>query len=285
MPENGAPKSVCILHANCLGDMLRPLLGSVPAFSRLFSIQQFTNYTGDEIPESVSEQCGLYLYQYLAPKWGKLSTEQILNRLPASCVKIELPNFLFKGYWPFWQPGAQIIDFCNSVIEDLLRRDLSPEEVLHLYIRGDSNILGDFAADVENSLLTLQEKDTDKSIPYAHIITEFWKEEQLFLTVNHPGNRLLFHVAASILQLLGLGQLPQVCRQSFVHPHNDFWQPIHPAVGEVLQLPFATHSRRYRIFKNMFTHRQYTMCYLACRAHREKNLLVMLKDLPEGYRP
>lgn len=285
MPEKGGTKSVCILHANCLGDMLRPLLGNVPAFSRLFTVQQFTNYTSEQIPESACDKCGLYLYQYLAPKWGRLSTEQMLERLPDSCIKIEIPNFLFKGYWPFWQPGSQIIDFCNKIIEDLLQRNLSPEEVLHLYLRGDSNILGDFSTDVENALLQLKKNEMTKPIQYTHIIADYWKEEQLFLTVNHPGNRLLFHVVASILQLLGLGEFPMDCRKGFVHPHGDFWQPIHPAVGKALKLPFAGQTRRYHIFRNMFTHRQYTMCYLACRAHGEKNLLVMLKDLPEGYCP
>lgn len=283
MSEKRTPEAACILHANCLGDLLRPLLERVPAFSRLFSIQQFTNYAGDEIPESVSDQCHLYLYQYLAPKWGKLSTEQMLARLPASCIKIELPNFLFKGYWPFWQPGSQIIDFCNKFIEDLLHRDLSAEEVLHLYLRGDPNLFGDIANDVQNVLLQLKNNEIGKPIPYSHIIANHWQNEQLFLTVNHPGKRLIFHVVACILQLLDLGALPDDVKQSYVHPYGDFWQPIHPAVGEALQLPFVSLTRRYRIFKNMLTHKQYTMCYLACRKHGEKNLLGMLRDLPEGY--
>lgn len=285
MPDAVVSKAVCILHANCLGDMLRPLLENVPAFSRLFTIHQFTNYTGDEIPDTIIDQCRLYLYQYLAPKWGKLSTDQMLARLPGSCTSIEIPNFLFKGYWPFWQSGSEIIDFCNKILEDLLRRDLHPEEVLHLYLKGDPNLLGDIAHDVENLLLELKKNDIGKPIPYTHIISEYWKKEQLFLTVNHPGKRLIFHVVSSLLQLLGLGPLALDVRQNFVHPFDDFWQPIHPAVGSALQLPFVSTARRYRIFKNMFTHREYSCCYLACRAHHEKDLLVMLRNLPEGYRP
>lgn len=279
-----ANKTICILHANCLGDALRPLLESIPAFARYFSIYQYTNFRGDEIPESISENCGLYLYQFLAPKWGALSSEQMLSRLPAKCTSLEIPNFLFKGYWPFWLPGSQVISFCDSVLENLLAQGLTTAEILYLYTKGDSAILGDITDMAKQNLLALKAKDNGKEITYSHIIEELWQEEQLFLTVNHPAPRLIFHVAASILRILGLGELPETSKLGFQHPHDDFWLPIHPVVGNILGLPFADEDRRYRIYNHWLTHKEYTSCYLACRSHGEKELLVMLNNLSKDYK-
>lgn len=46
------PSALCLLHANCQGDALRPLLENSPAFNRLFQIRQYTNYTRQSIAEA-----------------------------------------------------------------------------------------------------------------------------------------------------------------------------------------------------------------------------------------
>lgn len=285
MPESRANKAVCILHANCLGDALAPLLESVPAFSRCFTIHRYTNYTREVVKDESRKKCALYLYQYLAPKWGELASDQIIASLPKNCTSIEIPNFLFRGYWPFWTSGDTIISFCNRLIEDLLAQGLSPTEAMHIYLKGDPAVLGDVATIANQDLQNIIAKEHGKPITYGQILASLWQEEQLFLTVNHPNERLIFHVAAELLRLLGLGNLPESCIRDYKHPYNDFWQPIHPAVGKMLSLPFVHETRRYRIYENLLTHREYTGCYLACRTHGERELLVMLKNLPAGYHP
>ena len=278
-------KALCILHANCLGDMLKPLLESVPAFANRFTIHRYTNYTREEIAAQDSSHCALYLYQFLGGKWGELSTEQMLSSLPATCTTIEIPNFLFKGYWPFWASGYEVIAFKDTVLEELLAQGLSASEVLHIYLKGHPSVLGDIPSLAQKAIeeVLLREKGTP--ITYGQIRAEYWQKEQLFITITHPGARLVFYLAERILQLFGLGLLPESSKAAYVCPFDDFWQPIHPAVGEALCLPFASARRRYRIFKNWMTHREYVSCYLACRENGEKDLLAMLSNLPEGYTP
>ncbi|WP_165071919.1 WcbI family polysaccharide biosynthesis putative acetyltransferase [Desulfovibrio sp. ZJ200] len=273
------PSALCLLHANCQGDALRPLLENSPAFSRFFRIRQYVNYTRQSIAEADLKQCALFLYQRLAPRWGALSTEQLLPRLSPSCQVVEIPNLFFKGYWPFWTNAIKAVNFADSLLERLLAQGLAPEEVLHLYLRGDPALLGDVAAVAEDSLTREEAKEAHAPIRCASLLRERWRDEQLFITVNHPGKTLLFHVADCLLRLLGLGRLPEDARRTYVHPQEDFWLPIHPALGPLLGLPFAARERRYPVFAARLTHREYTSCYLACRRHGVTDLLSLLRTL------
>ncbi|MBD5538950.1 MAG: hypothetical protein HDQ94_02985, partial [Desulfovibrio sp.] len=183
-------KTLCILHANCQGDALRPLLENTPAFARLFEIRQLCNYTREEVADKDLAACGLFLHQRLAPRWGEISTDRLLPRLGPGAQAIILPNLFFKGYWPFWTNAFKGIDFADSLLEKLLGANPSPEDALRLYLRGDPALLGDVESVAEDSLAREEAKEADDPIRTAHILRERWREEQLFLTVNHPGNTL-----------------------------------------------------------------------------------------------
>lgn len=274
-------QSLCILHANCQGDAIRLLLEATPAFARLFRIRHYRNYTCESLGEDLG-RCTLLLHQFLGEQWGALSTQEVLQRLPGQCRHLELPNLFFKGYWPFWaNRGPGEIHFADSLLERLLANGLSPEEVLRLYLHGDTALLGDVAAVAEDSIVREEAKEAGKPIGCAHILRERWREEQLFLTINHPGSELLCYVADSVLRLLGLGPLPASVRAAFRHPHEDFWLPIHPRVGQRLGLPFVTPERRYPIFGRQLTHSQYVSAYLACRQHNVTDLLGFLQNLAD----
>ena len=217
--------------------------------------------------------------------WGALSTEQLLPRLPAVCRTLAIPNLFFKGYWPCWTREAPI-DFGDSLLERLLAQGLAPAEALALYLRGAPELLGDSAAleaVAAASLAREEAKEAEAPIRCVPLVRERWRDEQLFVTINHPGRTLMCHVADSLLRLLGLGGLPPSVRRAYVHPLEDFWLPIHPVVGERLRLPFAHGARRYPIYGKELTHREYTACYLACRTGGGADLLVFLRDLsPSG---
>lgn len=274
-------KSLCILHANCQGDALRPLLENTPPFARHFEIRQLCNYTREEVADRDLATCGLFLHQRLAPRWGEIATERLLPRLGPDAQAIILPNLFFKGYWPFWTNAFKGIDFADSLLEKLLAAGLSPEDALRLYLKGDPALLGDVEAVAEDSLAREEAKEADDPIRTAHILRERWREEQLFLTVNHPGHVLLFHVAEELLRLLGLGPLPESVRKAYVHPQEEFWLPLHPALGPRLGLGFASRERRYPVFGASLTHQEYTAAYLSCRAHGVRDLVGFLRGMGE----
>ena len=60
---------------------------------------------------------------------------------------------------------------------------------------------------------------------------------------------------------------------------SDFWLPIHPTVGRSLGLPFASAEKRWPIYHLQLTHREYIMCYMACRTNNVPDFLTFLKNL------
>ncbi|MCR5563210.1 MAG: hypothetical protein K6F46_07565 [Desulfovibrio sp.] len=278
-------KALCILHANCQGEALLPLLENSPTFHPRFRIARYTNYTRDHIPQDVLKKAALFLYQNLGDEWGDISSRRLLAALPRGCTAIRIPNLFFKGYWPTWTNRIRDIDFADTLVESLLARNLSPKEILYLATREEGALLGDVAKIAEDSLRQEEAKEKGCDIACAPILREYWRQEQLFLTVNHPGPRLLFHIADSLLSLLGLAPLPDAVKQTYVHPEGYFWLPLYPALGRLLRLPFATEQRRYPIFANEMTHKDYITCYIACRTSGVSNLLGALRELPPGYRP
>lgn len=276
------PTQLCILHANCQADEIRPLLENNPSFSKFFHIRQYTNYTNQQIANNDLTNCKLFLHQYLAPKWGNISTQEILKQLPNDCIIIKIPNFFFKGYWPFWTNKDQKIDFADSLLETLLSKNLSSNECLNLYIKANPNLFGDIEQIAEESLLYEEEKEKNSDIKYIHILRERWKHEQMFITINHPANTLLFHTANSLLKLLNIDQLSDTIQKQYKHPHDNFWLPIHPYLAKVFSLPFVTDTRRYKIFNTYLTHREYISAYLACREQNISSLLGFLENLDEN---
>jgi hypothetical protein len=260
-------------------------LENTPAFARLFRLRGYTNYTREAIVRKDLRDCGLFLYQRLGAHWGDLSTEHLLSRLTPACRRIEIPNFFFKGYWPLWTHARKSIDFADSLLDELLARGLAPRDALRVYLRSGPRLLVDVTAVAEESLREAEKREAACPVRCGHLLRERWREEQLFLTVNHPGTDLLFHLADGLLRLLGIGSLPETARRAYRHPHDEFWLPIHPALNGLLGLPFAQRDRRYPAFATSLTHREYTSCYLACRSQGVKDLVVFLRNLPGGFRP
>ncbi|MDE5833731.1 MAG: hypothetical protein K2H64_12290 [Desulfovibrio sp.] len=272
-------KDLCVIYANCQGEALLPLLRLSPDFDRLFDARLYTNYIREKIPARELEEAGLFLYQWLGEDWGEVSSESLLARAPDKARVLCIPNLFFKGYWPFWTDKTGVIEFEDSALEDLLARGLSPEAAQMLYSRGDPKILGDVEGLIAESMEREKRKEIFTPIKYTSIIEDRWREEQLFLTVNHPGSVLLSHVANSILKILGLPPLPPSSLAAYEHPQGDFLLPIHPAIGRMFNLGFASADRKYPCFGASVTHAEFVQYYLGCRAHGVRDLTGVLKNI------
>lgn len=265
-------KQLCLIHANCQGDALKELLEASPGFGSRFEIRHLRNYEKQALEQGLLDETAIFLHQHLTEKWGEISTAQVLCRLPATAQAICIPNCFFKGYWPFWENKPEVIEFYDSLLERLLARGLELPALLHLYQKADPALTGDLERVAQDSLMREREKEAFTPIKYVNLIEERWREEQLFLTINHPAPRLLIQIAQQILQLLGVAQIPDSFCRDYVSPHNEFWLPIHPAAGKRLQLPFADKTRRYPCFGSNLTHTEYTRIYLACRQYNFTDL-------------
>ena len=257
-------RSLCIIHANCQGDPLRFLLESTPAFARFFEIKKYTNYLHEDISPADFERCALLLYQRLSDNWGNHATSKLLQLLPATAQHLCIPNMFFNGYWPLWTNKTHMA-YGDLLLEHLAGLGLSAEEILHVYLYGRIATKFDLPGLMRTSRQQEERKEAGLEIPTLHLVDTYWREEQLFHTVNHPGPRLLLHVADGVLAALGMPPVPESARKALASQPEEFQQPIHPQVGEMHALPFAHASRRYPVYGQEMTFAQYAAAYVDCR--------------------
>lgn len=259
--------SLCILHANCQGGPLRRLLLASAEFSKRWNILHITSYDRTPVPADALEHCELFLYQHLGPQWGDLASENLLARLPDNAKSIRLPCLFCMNYWPFWISGSPM-HFGDIYLDYLIDKGLSSAEVAHVYLHGKLDAAYDLDSRIQNSKLHQKTKDEGVIISLEDYIDAHWREEQLFTTINHPTPKLSLMVANAILAELGLPFLDNAVLEQegdALECDRQLHLPIHPAVGRRFGLPFAGEERRYRVYDNMLTFRQYTLAYIDCR--------------------
>ncbi|MCR4666366.1 MAG: hypothetical protein K5657_03630 [Desulfovibrio sp.] len=276
MPEH------CLLHANCQGAPLRDLLLSHPDFARRFTVRHVVNYVREPITQEELDRTSLYLYQYLGPHFNDYSTASFLARLPAKTMAVPIPNMFFKGYWPFWFSAPHLIDFADSVLEDLFARALEPHMIHAIYCKGRLEEFDGVEKTAMDSLAIEREKERSLPVSYTGVLEEYWQEEMLFYTVNHPAVRLTLHVADAILSLLGFSPLPPRVKTQFRHPDAEFCVPVHPEVGRRLGLSFTGKNVTYPLFGSRHTHAEFVSAYIACRLHGVTNLPAFLREWNNG---
>ncbi len=257
-------KRLCILHANCQGDPLAFLLRSTPEFAAEFDIFRAVNYRRDPIPDELLARCALFLFQPLGEKWDELASSRLMDKLPSTAVSLHVPNMFFKGYWPFWTNTGPMA-FGDSFLDHLADQGLSLAEGMHIYLHGRLSSKFDLDAIAAESLERERDKERLAVVGTADHVAAFWKERQLFTSVNHPQAELCLRVADAILERLNLPPVPPAARRACPLCDADFDLPIHPEVGRHFGLPFVFPERTYNIFGKSLTFAQYAACYLDCR--------------------
>ncbi|MCM0756596.1 WcbI family polysaccharide biosynthesis putative acetyltransferase [Desulfovibrio aminophilus] len=254
----------CVLHANCQGEPLAALLRLCPEFAARHDIRLFTNYTREPVPDGVLASCGLFLYQYLGPQWGELSSEALLKKIPGDAAALCVPNMFFMGYWPLWH-NAPGFDFRDRFLDHLLDMGLSKAEILHLHLRTDLARKYDLQALLDESLEREQRRQARTPVQYLDTVLADFRERMLFNTVNHPGPELMALAARGVLAELGLTAPAEADLLSSARLFPEFQMPIHPQVAEFLGLSFAGPDTEYRVFGKKKTFAQYVEAYVDCR--------------------
>jgi len=268
-------RELCLIHANCQGDALHALLAATPAFARCFAIRKYTNYLKEAIPQQDFDRCRIFLYQHLGERWNDLASEALLARLHPVACRIQIPNLLFKGYWPLWT-NKSAMNYGDILLDLLVSKGYSESEALHVYLRG--RLAKKYPLDVllSESLFRERQKEQGAVIALTDFIEENWRTRQLFRTPNHPDGMLLLAIADAVLESLELGRVPLSLRSSFSPEYPDFELPIHPQAGEHFGLPFAGADRLYSIYGRPMSFARYAACYVQCLSRRLGNFEAFL---------
>ena len=272
-------RELCLIHANCQGDSLRTLLAATPAFARCFEVYKYTNYLKESIPQQIFDRCRVFLYQHLGERWNDLASDALLARLHPVACRIQIPNLLFKGYWPLWTNKSSM-NYGDALLDLLVSRGYAEAETLHVYLHGRLAEKYKLNALLSENLFRERLKEKGAAIALADYIEENWRMRQLFLTPNHPGKTLLLAVADAVLESLGLGRVPSSLRDAFAPDYPNFELPIHPQVGEHFGLPFAGADRIYNIYGRSMSFARYAACYVHCLSRRLGNFEAFLHLVP-----
>ncbi len=260
-------KRTAILHANCQGQPLAAFLSASPEFAQYFVPRVYLNYTREAVPAAALDACGLFLYQHLGPEWGELASAALLEKLPAGCPSLCIPNMFFRGPWPLWS-GAPGFDYRDIYLDHLLGMGLPRRDILHLYLSTPLGRKYDLDALLAETVARETERQVHTPIQYLDFVLEHWRERPLFLSVNHPGPELLHLAAVGILAELGLAPMAPALLPdagALGEGYADFELPVHPQAAAFYGLNYGSEDRVYNVYGRAKTFGQYAEAYVDCR--------------------
>jgi hypothetical protein len=274
-------KRLCLIHANCQAEPLITLLSGHPEFFRDYEIRYFANYLNQVPSDEELSRASLLLYQWLEEsRWGEGASERLLARKGARCRAVCLPNFLFKGYWPFFSTQSSM-DYGDLLLDQLIAKGLDRREIVHLYLHVDLGRYHDLGEMFAATMAREREKEEKWDIKAVGLVQRLYAKELLFSTVNHPGRKLCFTVASELLALLDYPRLGPEQLEAFGEPFPEFVQPIHPQVAEYHGLRFVDSRSAYPVYGAAMDIVEYVNHYVACAQSGEGDFIGYLRLVAE----
>lgn len=197
------------------------------------------------------ESIDLFLYQKVSldNKFSPIiSTDYILPQLRSECKKIELINIYFDGYFPQEILSCQrfgtelhqsgFFPFDDKYIINLLKENKTEDEIIRIITTDDFIDKESVYNRVKESFDEIKRREEEVDITISDYIEQYYTEEQLFYSRNHPNEKVILEYTNRIVEYLGYE------REDY--SHTDFFLkcstlkgqdvPIYPSVIKILGL-------------------------------------------------
>lgn len=259
-------KFVCIVFGNCAAGVQANILRRENEFSKIYKITFIKSIIhptkgASKVPYDKVKKCSLLLLQR-----GHLQFPEFYNDLPSSCRKISFPILRLDSLWPLQRMdprnkpdpknGFEMgrYPYGDLLVIKLLKKGLTPEQVLKKYMSTNINKLVDMDKIHRRNLANWKELDSKCDLPLMWYVKENFNKEKLFWTLNHPCPKLLVKQINLILEALGMSGLSRkiISKIDKKQPLSQFHLPIHPQVIRYFNLEWADIDTKYRYYDGKF---------------------------------
>ncbi|ERT04243.1 nucleotide-diphospho-sugar transferase family protein [Lyngbya aestuarii BL J] len=255
--------TLSLMYTNCQRGLIFEFLKLSNEFMKEFKVELDKvphNHTaikeGIKISDNILKDAKLFIYQPLDDKYGELSTNSILSRLPSECICISLPRLYFKGYWP--QHGANpyskitgdiqsLFSYGDTNLNQMIEEGVPKEEIIQRINKLDFYNHEDLIDNLEYTLNEISKREEYTDVKISEFIRQNYKNYRLFHTINHPTDMVGREVANQILQILNMPKLSENVLPFHKEVLGGLQVPIYPSVREKLGLNFITPNEVYSL--------------------------------------
>jgi|SRR5579864_9532949 len=260
---------LCIIFGMCFAPELGYLLRLSEGFRRDFeAVALWTGGGRDLISDfhvTDEDLNRASVVVYHPPIWAGWGDEQgyldLIARFPAHLKQITYPYPVFHALWPFHNQDPRKntapegpLDDVNSLLYaysdfhvlKMRQEGVPPTEIVNTYRAMDVPSMVDLDQLLDNVILGQRIKEEETTVKVLDFILDRFRDERVFLCVNHGANRLMIHMADQILAELGYPPLPRFAYESLCELMVPTI-PIHPTVIQHFDLRWARPDMRYQI--------------------------------------
>lgn len=257
-------RKIALIYGNCQTNMLRKMLLFHSRFRKEYMViiipmvHEFKNDNEIRLiigADILWKEIDLFIYQKtkLDNKFSKmLATDALLLKLQDTCHKISILSVYFDGYFVQFKPvvkkvlkefnGNGLFAFGDKYIDEFMkeRRSLSEiEKFLEDISMGDFLPEKEIEQKCEDSLQRLRMRENDVDIGICDYLERFYRDVQLFYSINHPICSVLYEYANRILEYLGYDRMISISEEDMILMFGSLKgidMVVYPAVIKVLGL-------------------------------------------------
>jgi Tfp pilus assembly protein PilF len=191
--------------------------------------------------------------------------------------RYEFPTVRGDFLWPFGrQPhprnmpkgdfgGAYPAELGDAFLNQMLAKGVEPEEAVARYLSLDIARQTNLDRLYELNMIQQRQRDAQTDFKIADLIEEYFRDEALFRTTDHPNARIFCALFRQLCEGMGVSpsRIGDALEQIKVTPFNVSELPIHPGVIRHFGLKFANEDTRYRHQgQGRYTFAEYVLRYM-----------------------
>lgn len=212
-------KKIIMLYGNCFVTNIKNRLLEIKDFNEKYFLlfipasYQFLPYEIYEIPDKFLKACDVFIYQKLDNIFGKnLSSNYIISKLKPKCLKLSVPKFYFKLYFPQYSKSSIFskndaykygnYPYCiDKNIEILYKNGKQIEQIISIL---NKNIypIKFLQNEEEEMLYTMKKLKKSLDIDISDYILSNYKRNILFCDPYHPSESIINEVVKKICKKL-----------------------------------------------------------------------------------